>query len=113
MQAKSFKVTGSKAALANLRTALLAETQAAQLSLTEPCPEPDQQPPPVPVRVRQVDLAEALFAFAIHVPAGIAAHSLYDWLRKFLTGRADAAQVRFQEMPQPPVSEKKDPAKNT
>src|SRR5437764_1070041 len=102
MQGNSFKVSGTRESLEGLRAALLKEPQADRLTVTDVTPEPEAATPGA-VRVRQFGLEEAIFAFAIHVPAGIAAHTCYDWLRGWLRSRADAAQVRHQEVAPPPA----------
>jgi hypothetical protein len=97
MQAHSFKLSGRKSSLEELRAALRAEPQAAQINLADLIPEPDAGSEK-PIRVRQVEVSEAIFNFGIHIPAGVAAHLLYDWLKAWLKSRADAAQVRVQEV---------------
>ena len=97
MHTWSFKVSGTKDSLEGLREALLAEPETAKMIVTDLTPESDTDIPG-PIRVRQIEVADAIFAFAIEIPAGVTAHLVYDWLREWLKRRADAAQARVQEI---------------
>ena len=97
MQARSLKLTGSPEAAESLRKALLNEPSAAAFKVTELIKEPTA--PTGDARVR--DLTEHLLTFAIHIPAGIAAHTAYDWLRAWLRSRTE--QVRNEDIPPPPA----------
>jgi hypothetical protein len=99
MQPNSFKVSGTEGALEKFRKALLAEPQAAELVVTDATREPTAKTPGA-VRVRQPwELNEAIWMLTIHLPAGLVAATAYDWLREWLKGHADTAQVRVEEAP--------------
>jgi hypothetical protein len=99
MDATSFTVTGTRESLERLRSALLKEPQAAQVTMTELAREP-APPGSGETRVRQ-PWEEHVWMFVIHTAAGIVAHTTCDWLRKWLKDRADAEQVRVKEKPSP------------
>jgi hypothetical protein len=92
MQAAFFSILGDRNTIEELRAALVEEPNAKQLIITEPSEQGSLASAPSD-RVRQIDAAEALFAFAIHIPAGVTAHFLYDWLKNWLKSRAGDARV--------------------
>lgn len=92
MQASSFSILGDRTTIEELRSALLEETNARQMLITEPSAQGSLASAPSD-RVRQIETADALFAFAIHIPAGVAAHLLYDWAKNWLKSRAGDARV--------------------
>jgi hypothetical protein len=98
MQFNSFKVSGPRRSLEDLRSALLAEPQVAQILVTDATAEPDSATRE-PVGVPQAELGDVTFAFAVHITAGVAAQMVYNWLQAWLRSRADAARVRLQEIP--------------
>lgn len=105
MQLNSFMISGPKGSLEELLKALRAEPQAAALIIGDPAEEPAWATPR-PVRVHQPwELAEAIWLVTITLPIGVAAEMiatrLDDWLRVWLRSRADAVQVRVQEVPGP------------
>lgn len=87
-----FSIVGDRTTIDELRSALLEEPNAKQLLVTEALQQGPLSSPPSD-RVRQIELADALFAFAIHVPAGLAAHTLYDWSKNWLKSRAGDTRV--------------------
>lgn len=98
----SFRLSGTKASLEHLRSALLAEAQAANLIVTEPAVQPEPADS-AEVRVRQPwELAEAIWLMAVTFPIGVGAEiagkRVDDWLREWLKSRADRSQVRVQEV---------------
>jgi hypothetical protein len=96
MQPNSIKVSGSTASLDALRNDLLRESQAAQINVTDLTAEPND-PPGDRVRGTGDLVGElALQFFIIHIPAGVAAHLLYDSVWKWLKDRADPKHVRIQ-----------------
>jgi hypothetical protein len=111
MQPNSFRLSGTKASLEQLREALAAEPQAASLIISDPAADPEPATP-TEVRVRQPwELAEAIWLVVITFPIGVAAEvagkRLDDWLRQWLRVRADEAQVRVQEIPAPSAPDEK------
>lgn len=113
MKTRSFEVTGPKEGVDRLRQELLAECQPGRfpielLNESKQVPIEIMEPVSTSVgggenqnKVRQVDMAEVMLVFAIHIPAGVVAHAAYDWLRAWLKERSDAAQTRVREIAQP------------
>jgi hypothetical protein len=106
MLAGSFSILGDSAMIEELRSALLEEENAKNLVITEPSPQGEIAAAPTD-RVRQIEAAEMLFAFAIHVPASMTAHLLYDWTKNWLKSRA--GDTRVTEHP-PSSDDKQTPA---
>jgi hypothetical protein len=79
MQSNTYKVTGPRTFLEELRRALVADPNAKDIEVSEPKIEP----PPV----RQLEIADILFAIIINVPTGALGNWLYAWLSKQLEGR--------------------------
>jgi hypothetical protein len=49
------------------------------------------------MRSRQIGLVEVIFAIAIHLPTGVAAHFVHDWIRSW--GRRKGKNVRVEGEP--------------
>jgi hypothetical protein len=92
MQPGSFSILGDRSTLEELQASLLQDPNAKGLIVTDLTEEGSSAVMPSD-RVRQIDPAEALFAFAIHIPAGVTAHLLYDWTKNWLKSRAGEARV--------------------
>jgi len=96
----SFSIQGDGPTINELRNSLLAEPRAKDLVVSDVSAQKTDTVTPGD-RVRQIDAAEGLFAFAIHIPAGITAHVVYDWVKAWLKARG--ADTRVTEHP-PKVS---------
>jgi hypothetical protein len=108
MQAGSFSILGDRSTIEELQSSFLKEPKAKELIVTSPSAQGNSAAAPSD-RVRQIDAAEALFAFAIHIPAGVTAHLLYDWAKNWLKSRAGDARVTEhppspRDKPPPPTA---------
>src|ERR1700722_6654796 len=97
MEQKVLKLSGNRDSIERLRSELLAEPKASSIRLRDVGPDSDSEVPR-DSRARQFEIADAIVAFLIEVPAGITAHMAYDWLREWLKERAATAQVRVKEV---------------
>jgi hypothetical protein len=96
MESHALKVSGSRESLEELRQALMNDTQLQGISIGQIAADPTS--PQGPVRVRESGLVDIIFMFLVEVPAGIAAHALYDYLREKLRKSLENAQVRVAEV---------------
>jgi hypothetical protein len=98
MQPRAFRITGTKESLEQLRNELMAMREATDVVIEDVLARSDDNPAKNERLRGAVDFNAAIFAFMIHVPAGVTAHIVYDWVRGWLNARAAMGKVHMEEV---------------